>query len=424
MTARRDQPPQADWQFGTSPEYEDCASRFGTPYYLYDVDLLRRRIAYVRETFRNLASVYFAVKANPNLKLLELLSGGVDGLDISSAGELEQALLAGHDPAAMSFAGPAKTVAELKRAIECNVGSISVESARELRDIIAIARESGTRANVTLRINPSTDPRAFGLKMGGRPLQFGIDEEHLEAVLDTVAGQRDHVRFRGLHVYAGSQGFEFGDMANSYRDTLDIAARAEDLSGMPVSKVNLGGGFGISHTPSGKELDLDALADSVAGSFETFLAGRQQDCELIFELGRYLVADAGIYVTRVIGIKESRGELFAITDGGLHHHLAAAGNFGAGFRSNYAVVNVSRPQDETVGCNIAGPSCNPTDLLGKGAELSRPREGDLIAVLSSGSYGLTASPLLFLGRQTPAELIRHDGTVVPGRRSFGILDFN
>ena len=424
MTARRDQPPQADWEFGASSEYEDYAQQFGTPYYLYDADLLCRRVDYVRETFGNLVSVYFAVKANPNLELLKVLCGSVDGLDISSVGELEQALLAGHDPAALSFAGPAKTVAELTRAIECRVGSISVESERELRDVIACSRESGIRANVSLRVNPARDPRAFGLKMGGRPLQFGIDEEHLDTVLQTVAGQHDHVEFHGFHVYAGSQGFESGDLADSYRNTLDIVARAEAASGLPVRKINLGGGFGISHTPSGKSLDLGALADNIAGDIDAFLQKRRRDCELIFELGRYLVAETGIYVTRVVGIKESRGELFAITDGGLHHHLAAAGNFGAGFRSNYAVVNLSRPQDETVSCHIAGPSCNPTDLLGKGTELARPREGDLIAVLSSGSYGLTASPVLFLGRDTPAELIRRDGTVVEGRRRRSILDFN
>lgn len=414
----------SEWQFDGSQEYEDCAERFGTPFYLYDSDALTQQAEYVRETFGNLASVYFAVKANPNLKLLESIRDGVDGLDISSVGELEQALLAGFDPANMSFAGPAKTVEELRRAVECGVGSISLESERELRDIIEVARDAGRKANLILRVNPKTDPRAFGLKMGGRPLQFGIDEEHIEPVVKTIADHPEAIEFRGVHVYAGSQGFEFAEMANSYRHTLEIVSLIESQFGSPVSKVNLGGGFGVSHVSSAKKLDLEALADSVRSDFEAFLAHRGETCELIFELGRYLVADAGIYVTRVIGTKESRGHLFAITDGGLHHHLAAAGNFGVGFRSNYPVVNISRPDATVVECSIAGPSCNPTDLLGQKTRIAEPREGDLIAVLSSGSYGLTASPILFLGRKTPAEIVRSNGTFELGRRRREIVDFN
>ncbi len=424
MGAQTSMPSNPDWQFDDGGEYEDYAERFGTPYYLYDTDLLLRRANEVRNAFRGTASVYFAVKANPNLTLLETIRDGVDGLDISSVGELEQALLAGYDAEDLSFAGPAKSPDELGRAIECGVGSISVESERELRDITKIASDTGRKANVTLRVNPQTDPRAFGLKMGGRPLQFGIDEEQVESVVRTVADRADVISFRGVHVYAGSQGFESDSLANSYRNTLEIAARIEAIHGAGLEKVNLGGGFGVSHSSAEKVLDLAALADSVSGQFEEFVARRDGRCRLIFELGRYLVADAGVYVTRVIGTKESRGQFFAVTDGGLHHHLAAAGNFGVGFRSNYPVVNISRPDAPKIKCSIAGPSCNPTDLLGQNTEIGKPREGDLIAVLSSGSYGLTASPILFLGRKTPAEIIRSGGSVTLGRGRREITDFN
>jgi len=324
----------------------------------------------------------------------------------------------------MSFAGPAKTATELERAIEVGVGSISLESERELREAIVIARRTGTRAQITVRVNPTTDPRAFGLKMGGRPLQFGVDQESLEPVLHIIAKHGNEIDFRGVHVYAGSQGFEFADMAASYRDTLAIAEHVETTFGFPVRKINFGGGFGVSHVSDDKALDLQALASAIGPELGEFHRARAGSTEFIFELGRYLVANAGIYVTRVIGIKQSRGKLFVITDGGVHHHLAAAGNFGAGFRSNYPIVNLSRPDGPETECSIAGPSCNPTDLLGQNTQVAEPREGDLLAVMSSGSYGLTASPILFLGRPTPAELVRRNGVTTLGRKRREIVDFN
>lgn len=403
---------------------ESCAEDFGTPFYLYDSDEVVRQVIAVRSAFRNRCAVYFAVKANPNLRLLEAIRPDVQGLDVSSVGELEQALLAGYDPENLSFAGPAKTVNELRPAVQCGVGSISVESVRELRDIARVAKELDKAANILLRVNPRNDPRAYGLKMAGRPIQFGIDEEHLEAVTRMIASHKSEINLRGLHVYAGSQGFEHRELAESIRSTLEIAQRLRTLTGSPISKLNMGGGFGISHTANGKELDLEALSSQLNPVFEQFLADVEPACELIFELGRYLVADAGIYVVRVISTKESRGQFFAVSDGGLHHHLSAAGNFGVGFRSNFEVVNVSNPSEHKIECNIAGPSCNPTDLLGQKIMIPKPAEGDLLAVLSSGSYGLTASPVWFLGRPTPPEIIRTNGAVCLGRKSLNILDFN
>ncbi len=402
----------------------DAAGSHGTPYFLYDVDMVAERVAAIRDSFGDLVSVYFAVKANPNLALLRALRGVVDGLDISSDGELHQALEAGYAADDLSFAGPAKTSEELENAVAAGTGAISLESERELRTAIDVARRLGTPAKIALRINPATDFKAFGLKMGGRPLQFGIDEEALADIAPIVREHAEHLDFRGVHVYAGSQGFDAGSLAESYLNTLTLADRVESMLDRPVRKINLGGGFGVAHAPSDKILDPAAVAGAAADGFRRYLEARATDTQLIFELGRFLVADAGVYVARVVSIKESRGKLFAITDGGLHHHLAAAGSFGVGFRSNFSVANLSRPHAETVTVSLAGPSCNPTDLLGKDVMLPRPEEGDLIGVLSSGSYGLTASPMLFLGRQTPAELVRQEGRVSLARARRTMQDFN
>ena len=409
---------------GSSASLHALAERYGTPYFLYSVDEIIRRIQFVRDALHGLAQVFYAVKANPNLELLRRLRPVADGVDISSAGELKQACLAGFDMAAVSFAGPAKTAAELRAAIEHGVGCISIESSRELAECGNIARELGRKASIVVRINPLFLNRAFGMKMGGKPVQFGIDEECLDPVLALICANGDALDFRGIHVYAGSQCFEPAGIVAGVQNCFQIARRIESSSGLRCSVINFGGGFGVSHTEEARELDVEALAKELVPVLREFLDTCEAKPKLVFELGRYLTADAGIYVATVIGEKESRGKLFFMVDGGLHHHLAAAGNFGAALRANYVLANLSRPDEEKVRCSIAGPSCNPTDLLGVDVELPRPETGDLIAVLKSGAYAFTASPLLFLGRQTPAELIVHGGDITLARRPRTIGDFN
>ena len=209
---------QPDWPISDRSVFEGYAEKFGTPYYLYDADAVARQSLAVRSAFQEMCSVYFAVKANPNLRLLEAIRPDVQGLDVSSIGEIEQALLAGYEPRNLSFAGPAKTAAELRPAIECGVGSISVESERELREIICVARDIDRVANILLRVNPKIDPKAYGLKMGGRPIQFGIDEENLENVTNTIANHQHEVKLHGLHIYSGSQGFDHNSLADGIKN--------------------------------------------------------------------------------------------------------------------------------------------------------------------------------------------------------------
>ena len=412
------------WHKTSLAELHSLADRYGTPYFLYDVDEIIRRIELVRESLARLVEVYYAVKANPNLELLRMLRNVADGLDVSSGGELEQASLAGFDMAKVSFAGPAKTVNELTASIQSGVGCISIESLRELTECARISQQLSRKANIVVRINPRQVNRSFGMKMGGKAAQFGVDEEDLYGLLEHIRTNTDTLEFRGIHVYAGSQCFDPIGVISGVENCLQIARQIEASSGLVCRTINLGGGFGASHTDDGRELDVAALATELVPILGEFQNNSKVERRIVFELGRFLTADAGIYVTRVIGSKESRGKSFFMVDGGLHHHLAAAGSFGAAFRTNYLLRNLSRPAAQRTRCSIAGPSCNPTDLLGIDVELPRPEIGDLIAVLKSGSYGFTASPLLFLGRQTPAELLLRNGEVILGRRPRTIVDFN
>jgi diaminopimelate decarboxylase len=412
------------WHATSYAELSGLAAAHGTPFYLYDADVVAARIAAVRSALDGRFGVYYAVKANPNLALLRALHATADGLDISSQGELEQARLAGFDPARLSFAGPGKTDDELRAAMTCGVGCISIESMRELAACARLARQSGLRASILVRVNPLLASRPFGLKMAGKAIQFGIEEEDLPAALQAIANAGDALAFRGIHVYAGSQCFDAGGLVEGVANSLRIAREVEQRFGLACDVVNLGGGFGFAHTLADREFDLAAAAAPLCAVEEQDRAERGSARRLVFELGRYLVADAGVYVTRVVSTKISRGVRFVVTDGGLHHHLAAAGTFGAALRTTFPLVNVTRPGAAVARCNVAGPSCNPTDLLGVDVDIAAPVEGDLVAVLKSGSYGLTASPLLFLGRDTPVELLRHDGAVAVARRRRTMTEFN
>lgn len=412
------------WGNVSRRELHELADLYGTPYFLLDADSVGQRIDHVREAFQGTVGVYFAVKANPNLGLLKAVRPVADGLDISSVGELEQASLAGYDPGQLSFAGPGKSAEEVRISVERDVGCISIESLRELAACVDAGRSLGKRANVTLRINPLLQNRAYGMKMGGRPVQFGIDEEALEEAVAGLVANAEFLSFRGIHVYAGSQCFDPAGVVAGVTDTLRIASEVEARLGQPCRIVNLGGGFGVSHTEDGRELDVHAAAVELLPLLRAFQERPGGPRRVFFELGRYLTADAGLYVCRVLGRKLSRGKTFYVVDGGLHHHLAAAGTFGAALRSNFMLRNLTRPEAPITRCSIAGPSCNPTDLLGVDVDLAAAEEGDLIGVLKSGSYGLTASPMLFLGRPTAVELVRSGGNVSVGRRRRTILDFN
>ena len=405
-------------------DWEALAQQYGTPYFLLDADHVQERIALVRDAFQGQACIYFAVKTNPNLGLLRALVGHADGVDISSAGELDQALLAGFDPERMSFAGPAKSDAELQAAIAAGVGCISAESLREIAACARIAQGLGRRARILLRVNPALPNKAYGLKMGGRAVQFGIDEEVLPQAEALLRQVHKHVECRGIHAYIGSQCFDAAGLVEATRNALRIAAEVARRTGQTPTRINLGGGFGMGHGDDAKELDVQALGQMLAPDLAAYRTATQGHCDLIFELGRFLAAEAGIYVARVIDTKISRGKSFVTCDGGLHHQLAAAGTFGAALRGNFALRNLSRPEAAEALCSIAGPSCNPTDLLGVDCRLPELAQGDLLGVLMSGSYGLTASPLLFLGRDTPVELVRNEGRVKVGRRRFRITDFN
>lgn len=379
------------------------AQRAGqTPFYAYDRSLIQRRVAEVRAVLPVGVQLHYAIKANPMPALLSCLAPLVDGMDVASGRELSAALDAGCAPAHISFAGPGKREGELRQAVAAGV-LLHIESFREVELLARLSAEMQLPARVAVRVNPDFELRGAGMRMGGGAQVFGVDLEQVPALLARIA--QAGLRFEGFHVYAGSQVLKAELLADLIERSLDMLLTLQTVLPGPVRQVNLGGGWGIPYFPSEQPLDLAPVRAALLAAQQRLHAQWPQ-AHLVVELGRFLVGEAGIYVARVLERKLSRGEVFLVTDGGLHHHLAATGNFGQVLRRNYPVALGNRLAESTLEqVSVVGPLCTPLDVLAHKVTLPMASEGDLVVIFQSGAYGATASPQAFLGHPPCVEML-------------------
>ena len=383
------------------------AARVGqTPFYAYSRELLHARVAQLRAVLPAAVKLHYAMKANPMPAVVQCMAGLVEGIDVASAGELRVALDAGADPGEISFAGPGKRDVELWQAVAAGV-LVNVESMRELPVLAAASQALGLPARVAVRVNPDFELKGSGMKMGGGPKQFGLDVEVVPEALAFVA--RESLAFEGFHLFAGSQNLRADSICEAQQKSYALALRLAQHAHSPVKFLNLGGGFGIPYFPGEQRLDLAPIGANLAAICERTQAELPQ-AHIVIELGRYLVGEAGVYIARVIDRKVSRGQVYLVTDGGLHHALAASGNFGQVVRKNYPVAVAWRaastgdaaPREVA---SVVGPLCTPLDLLADRMELPVAQVGDLVAVFQSGAYGPSASPQGFLGHPACVEVL-------------------
>ncbi|WP_197047071.1 pyridoxal-dependent decarboxylase, exosortase A system-associated [Paucibacter sp. KBW04] len=381
------------------------AARVGrTPFYAYDRQLLKARVAQLRAALPTSVKLHYAMKANPMPAVVAWMAGLVDGIDVASAGELKVALDAGADPAEISFAGPGKRDIELAQAVAAGV-LINVESARELAPLAAASARLGLPARVAVRVNPDFELKGSGMRMGGGPKQFGVDAEAVPALLGEIG--RLGLAFEGFHLFAGSQNLRAESICEAQQKSYELALSLAAHAPSPVKFLNLGGGFGIPYFPGEGLLDLGPIATNLLQLADR-AARELPQASLVIELGRYLVGEAGVYVTRVVDRKVSRGQVYLVTDGGLNHHLSASGNFGQVLRKNYpvALVKASGPQGgATEQATVVGPLCTPLDLLADRMELPVGAENDLVVIFQSGAYGASASPAGFLSHPNCVEVL-------------------
>jgi len=378
---------------------ETWVARAGdTPLFVYDLSIVAARIARFRAAMPVGIDLHYAIKANPYAPMLAAMAPLVDGFDIASVGELAMALR--HKPApTISFAGPGKRDDALAAAISAGI-TINVESLGEAIRALNFAERSGVTPRLAIRVNPDIELRGSGMRMGGRASPFGIDADQAAAVARTVitAG----ADWRGWHIFAGSQALDAGAIIETQAATLELADRLSDAVGMQPPLVNLGGGFGIPYFPGEQPVDVEAIGAALG---ERLGERDRSGTRHAIELGRWLVGEAGVYLTRIVDRKISRGETFLLVDGGLHHQLAATGNLGTVVRRNYPVAIASGAGGDIETVSVVGPLCTPLDRLADRVSLPTAQVGDLVAVFMAGAYGLTASPTAFLGHALPRELL-------------------
>ena len=372
-----------------------------TPLFVYDLSLVDRRIAAFRASFPGV-QLHYAIKANSYAQLLTHVEKQVDGLDVASGGELRLALEAGGDPAEISFAGPGKRDGELEQAIRAGV-TLNCESESEAERAITIGAKLGRAPRLAVRVNPDFEIKGSGMRMGGGAKPFGIDAVRVPALVRHIVAAG--AEYRGFHIFAGSQALDAGALIEAQRATLALAGQLSEEAGTPPPLVNLGGGFGIPYFHGEPVLDVAAVGKALTEA----LPGRAAilaDTVFAIELGRWLVGEAGVYLTRIVDRKQSHGKTFLVTDGGMHHQLAASGNFGQVVRRNYPVAIAGRfgaePEEEV---SIVGCLCTPLDRLADDVMAPRANVGDLVAVFQAGAYGLSASPHSFLAQHMAGEKV-------------------
>lgn len=383
----------------TAAEWIDIAGN--TPLFLYDFGMIAARIVRLRAAMPSALGLHYAVKANPFPPLVKAIAPLVDAIDVASAGEL--ALVRSQAGAiSISFAGPGKRDSELEAAIR-DGSTINLESEGEADRAIAIGNRLGLSPRLAVRVNPDFELRGSGMRMGGRPSPFGVDADRAAALVQTIIGAG--ADWRGLHIFAGSQALDTGSIIDMQAQTVALAARIADDAGATPPLVNLGGGFGIPYFPGDTPVDVEAIGRALRDVMASRPASLG-DSGFAIELGRWLVGEAGVYLTRVVDRKQSQGETFIVTDGGLHHQLAATGNFGTVVRRNYPIAIADRmgsPPDETV--SVVGCLCTPLDRLADKVGLPKAVPGDVVAIFMAGAYGLTASPSAFLGHPAPGQML-------------------
>ena len=377
-----------------------------TPYYVYDRQLITERVEQLRQALPNEIQLHYAIKANPMPAVVQHLAALVDGLDIASQGELRVALASGIEPAEISFAGPGKTHAEIDAAVAAGI-VVNCESLRQIEQTADAAKRLGVTARLAIRVNPAFELKASGMKMTGGAKPFGIDSEQLGQAIELA--RQLGVEPEGLHLFTGSQNLKADALCEAHSGVMKLAAELIEQHQLQLRFVNIGGGLGIPYFPGEQPLDLAPVSANLEAELHAF-SKVAAETNIVMELGRYLVGEAGLYVCRVIDKKVSRGTSYLITDGGLHHHLSNSGNFGQVIRKNYPVEALTTAPEHTETkqtelVSVVGPLCTPLDIVADKVELPHCEVGDLIVVRQSGAYGFSASPQRFLGHPEVIELL-------------------
>ncbi|MGD2088009.1 MAG: hypothetical protein PVH61_17655 [Candidatus Aminicenantes bacterium] len=387
---------------------DQIVGTYGTPVYVYDARGIIQTYHSITGHLPGGVEIFYSIKANPSLAICQLLRHLGAGAEIASLGELNLALKAGFPPNRIVFAGPGKTPGELEAAIQNNILMINVESLQELETIVNICQASGLTANVGIRINPAVNVTNSQMSMGGGSQKFGIDESQLEEAVRYTLTHHRYLLFKGFHLYVGTQIFDHQGILENFKNMIRIVREVMSrFPHVPVGIIDFGAGFGIPYYK--KETDFN-LHGFLTGFAPIMTAVRQEPIfkktHFIFEMGRYLTARSGIYLSRVLYSKTSGDRCHVILDGGMHHNAVGTGNMGQRIPKKFPLCVANKlGLPLTQKANIAGPLCTPLDSFGRDFEVPEIQPGDIVAVLQMGAYGLTASMNHFLSHPICGEVM-------------------
>jgi diaminopimelate decarboxylase len=386
----------------------ELVRKYGEPFYVYDAEVIEGQYNKVRAAVPEEIQVYYSMKANPNVSVVAALSNLAQGAEISSLRELYVAQQAGFTPDRIIFVGPSKTEAEIREAISLQIRCLIVESEHELLLADQIAGEMNRTIRVALRINPSFDAAGSKLKMGGSARQFGIDEEGIVDVLRKSV-LLEHAKVIGIQVYLGTRILDSQVAWKNTKYVLELGRRLQEETGVEMRLIDFGGGLGVGYFMGEHDFDIEEFGKEFRGYFAEYRE-TMPDTQFIMELGRYLVAESGVYVSKVQYVKKSRGQKFVLVTGGMNHHQATT-SIGTLVKNHFPIEILNKMEAEkTEDVTVCGPLCTPTDVLGKSVKMADVAPGDLLGILRSGAYGLTASPIKFLSHDHPMEVMVYRGS--------------
>jgi diaminopimelate decarboxylase len=379
----------------------DLVGRIGPdalPAYVYDLDALDAHAAAIRAALPHAVEFYYAVKANPDAEVLRTLARHTDGFEVSSGGELEHTAAAAPDRP-LAFGGPGQTADELATAVKAGTSRFHVESPHELAQLDAAARAAGRQADVLFRVNPPgrSDEDGAQLVMGGKASPFGMDLVVLRTCAESLRGM-DAVRLRGLHAHLAS-GLGADGLLDGARRLVEFGRDWCAAWGVREPEFNLGGGMAVDYAQPDARFGWAAYGRG--------LAGLARDGETLrIEPGRAVTAYCGWYLTRVLDVKLSHGEAFAVVAGGTHHLRTPAAK---GHDQPFAVILTPdwdspwvRPGISGQPVTIAGQLCTPKDVLARRVAVERIRAGDVVAFGLAGAYAWNISHHGFLMHPPPA----------------------
>ncbi|MBT2282943.1 type III PLP-dependent enzyme [Paenibacillus polymyxa] len=385
------------------------ADEYSTPLFLYDGDFLKEHILNIQKLLHPAVEIFFSLKSNGSLGIASLINSFGCGIEVASQGELFLAIQAGYDSQDIVFSGPGKKPCELEYAIKQNIYCIITESLEELLIISNLAEEHNVIVPIGLRINPDSDLAKTSIKMAGVPRQFGVDENQIPLFLEEIK-KTPNISFRGIHVYTGTQILDYEQIISTFSYTLKLAKYIKVNFGIECEMVDLGGGLGVPYFSHENELNLSALSSELRNLIDDYLLFSPKT-RFILESGRYILAESGTYITKVLYKKHSKGEIFLVVDGGLNHHAAATFR-GRTLRNTFPMILIKKDDLDpitTEKVSVVGPLCTPEDCLAKGIILPIAQPGDYLCIQKSGAYTLTYSPMRFLGHATPLELLVFNG---------------